>query len=320
MTGRRRAGAIMVVLLVAMSTIGAHAQTSGDGELGPNYVRASASDLGAGTFPGGGLPSAQPAVVSPYEWTRTTTGGRCVVFAGPVPPALASVVSPLPGIAVFPYSPLRVGPLQDAPPGAVRMDGNAPLPPGATAAGDFLLDTATPRDGSAGVLVVPRCAAPGTPLPSAPPSAAAIWQQTPLPRVIVHASPPGTRAWPGIVNLETHVWGDLLPDARATVDLDGYVVSVAASPVAYAWALGDGSTSVAGNPGSPDAPARVTFRRRGAFDVVLYVTWAGLAHITAPALGLDFGTQYLGTVTLPERVGYHVAEIRALLRSRTARG
>ena len=50
------------------------------------------------------------------------------------------------------------------------------------------------------------------------------------------------------------------------------------------------------------------------------MTWAGLAHVTAPALGLDFGSQYLGTVTLPAPVVYHEAEIRALLRSRTARG
>ena len=34
----------------------------------------------------------------------------------------------------------------------------------------------------------------------------------------------------------------------------------------------------------------------------------------------DFGVQDLGTVTLPEPVNYHAAEIRALLRSRTARG
>ncbi len=54
--------------------------------------------------------------------------------------------------------------------------------------------------------------------------------------------------------------------------------------------------------------------------MVLYVVWAGLAHTAAPAWGLDFGDQYLGTVTLPERVVYHEAEIRALLRSRTARG
>ena len=64
-------------------------------------------------------------------------------------------------------------------------------------------------------------------------------------------------------------------------------------------------------------PLRATFRRRGDHGVALYVTWAGLAHVTAPAFGLDFGMQYLGTVTLAVAQTHHVAEIRALLRSRS---
>ena len=105
-----------------------------------------------------------------------------------------------------------------------------------------------------------------------------------------------------------------------TVTLDGYLVDVTAHPVAYGWALDDGTTSVAASPGDAAAPLRVTFRRRGDHAVALYVTWAGLAHVSAPALGLDFGLQYLGTVTLAVTANHHVAEIRALLRSRTASG
>ena len=321
---------LVVVVAVAVATLAlaltgavatpGTAATSGGGALGPDYVRAAADDLGAGTFPGGGLPSAQPSTVSPYEWSRSPTGGRCAVFAGPIPAELTDRVTPLPGILMFPYAPLHVGLLQGAPPGAVRVDGDAPLPPGATAAGDFVVDQATPRAGGPDLFVVPRCARPGEPVPPEPPSAAAIWEQTPLPRAVVHASPPGTAAWPGIVNLETRFWGTALPDAQADVVLDGYSIDVAAKPVAYAWSFGDGTTSVAANPGSADAPSRVTYRRRGDRTVVLYVTWAGLAHITAPALGLDLGLEDLGTVTLPEPVVYREAEIRALLRSRTARG
>ncbi len=184
-------------------------------------------------------------------------------------------------------------------------------------AGTFVVDTATPRDGGPGVFLVPRCAGPGEPLPPAPPDAATIWQQTPLPRAHVHASPPGTRDWPGIVNLESRFWGDALPDARATVTLDGYVVDVAAHPVAYGWVFDDGTTSVGSTPGDAAAPLRATFRRRGDHGVALYVTWAGLAHVTSPAFGLDFGMQYLGTVTLAVAQTHHVAEIRALLRSRS---
>lgn len=319
MNARRHLVAFGVGLALLALTPMAGAQTSGGGDLGPDYVRASARDLGAGTFPGPGLPGVEPATESPYEWSRAVTGGRCVVFPGPIPADLAGAVSPLPGIVTFPYVSIHVGALLGAPPGAVRVDGNPPLPAGVILAGDFVVDAATPRVGT-DLLVVPRCVEPGAPFLPAPPSAAEIWEQTPLPRATVNASPPGTRVWPGIVNLESQFWSAPLADARATVDLRGYVVTVAAHPVAYAWSFGDGTTSVSTGPGGTDAPARARFRRRGEYDVVLYVVWAGLAHTAAPAWGLDFGDQYLGTVTLPERVSYHEAEIRALLRSRTARG
>jgi hypothetical protein len=314
----------LVVVVVAGALLGltatAPAQTSGGGELGPDFVRATAVDLGAGTFPGAGLPSVAPATDPPYDWSRTVTGGRCVVFPGPIPDSLSDAVSPLPGILTFPYVTIHVGALLGAPPGAVRLDGDPPLPPGVVLAGEFYVDTATSRGSGTDVFVIPRCARPGEPLPASPPSAAEIWEQTPLPRATIHANPPGTHAWPGIVNLESHFWAAALPDAHATVQLHGYVVDVVAHPVAYAWAFGDGTTSVSSGPGGPDAPTRVTFRRRGDSRVVLYVVWSGLAHTAQPAWGLDFGIQYLGTVTLPESVLYHEAEIRALLRSRTARG
>ena len=190
-----------------------------------------------------------------------------MVFPGAVPPDLGGVVSPLPGIVTFPYVTIHVGALLGAPPGAVRVDGNPPLPPGAVVAGDFVVDTATPRVGT-DLLIIPRCAQPGDDLPPAPPTAAEIWEQTPLPRATVHANPPGTRAWPGIVNLESRFWGDPLPDARATVALRGYIVTVVAHPVAYAWSFGDGTTSVSGGPGGPDGagarrvPATRRLRRR----------------------------------------------------------
>jgi hypothetical protein len=130
----------------------------------------------------------------------------------------------------------------------------------------------------------------------------------------------GTAAWPGIVNLESRFWSDPLPDARATVTLDGYVVDVVARPMAYGWAFDDGTTSVGSSPGSAGAPLRATFRRRGDHGLALYVTWVGLAHVAAPGLGLDFGLQDLGTVTLPVSQTHHVAEIRTLLRSRSASG
>ena len=106
-----------------------------------------------------------------------------------------------------------------------------------------------------------------------------------------------------------------------TVDLDGYLVDVAAHPVAYAWAFGDGTTSVSSGPGGPDAPAGATFRRRGDYGVVLYVTWAGLAHVAAPGARVSTSARRTWAPSpCPSRSSYHEAEIRALLRSRTARG
>src|SRR2546423_1705521 len=180
---RRRVVAVVSCVVVAIVLASASAaQTASGGELGPDYVRATAADLGAGTFPGDGLPASPPSVESPYIWTRSPTGGRCVVFPGPVPPELASAVSPLPGFALLPYVPLQVGVLRGAPPGAVRVDGNLPLPAGAISGGDFVLDVASPRDGGSDVRFVPRCTGAGVPLPADPPDAASIWQQTPLPR------------------------------------------------------------------------------------------------------------------------------------------
>jgi hypothetical protein len=167
------------------------------------------------------------------------------------------------------------------------------------------------------VLVVPRCVQPGDPLLGEPPSAAEIWQETPLPRTAVHASPPGTDAWPGITRLATYVWGDAVPMATADVSLRGFQVHVTAEPIAYAWSFGDGTTTVEPDPGTAAAPVRVTFLRRGDYDVGLYVVWEGRARISF--FGIRLADLDLGTVTLPERATYHVAEVRALLHSSPAR-
>jgi hypothetical protein len=235
-----------------------------------------------------------------------------------VPPDVVTNVVPLPGIEQNPGSPVTVGSLQGAAPGAVWLEPGAPVPPTASWSAPFAVDTATRRDGGVGQLVVPRCVGPDDPGPLPdPPSAATLWQLTPLARARLEASPPGTREWPGIVNLESRFWSTPIPDAQATVTLDGYVVDVQAQPVAYAFTFGTGDVRVVGSPGSAAAPVGTTFRRRGDHEVTLHVVWHGVAHVLAPALGLDLGTHDLGTVTIGVATVHHVAEIRALLRSRT---
>ena len=199
------------------------------------------------------------------------------------------------------------------PAGAVALD-RVLVPPDAIVVGDLAYDVGS-RPGF--VLAVPRCVVPGTPLLGEPPSPAEIWQETPLPRTEVHASPPGSSSWPGVTRLATHFWGNAVPDTSANVSIRGFDVAVVAHPVAYAWDFGEGTTLVGADPGNASVPERVTFVRRGDYGVRLFVVWEGRAHISFH--GLHLADQDLGTVTLAEGSPYHVAEIRALLRTTPGR-
>jgi hypothetical protein len=288
----------------------AHAQTTGGGELGPGYVRATAADLGAGTFPGGGLPAASPATEPVLRWVRAVYATVCVVFAGD-PPA-ASNALPMPGPSFgFPLNP---GPAVGVPAGTMIVGEGIALPPDAVVVGAFVQEIGDDPAVTGDIVIIPRCVHPGDPVLADPPSAAEIWQETPLPRAVVVASPPGTRAWPAITRLGSDFRSDALGPAAASVSLDGYDVDVTAVPIAYAWSFGDGTTVVTTDAGPP---RRVAYLRRGDFTVTRYVVWEGNAHITA--FGGDFGSTYLGTVTIPERVPYHVSEVRAVLRTTPGR-
>jgi hypothetical protein len=283
------------------------AQT-GSGELGPGSVRATARDLGAGSFAGPGVPARQPSVQSLFTWTRQGTSSVCVQFAG-------AVDTEAPGVRLIPGPTVITDQLNGpgtpvVPAGVVALARGAPLPAGASVVGDLVTEVG---ESSAAAVVVPRCVRPGDPLLGAPPSPAEVWQETPLPRPTVRASPPGTSAWPGITRLATYLWGDGVTDATAAVSLRGFDVTVNARPVAYAWSFGDGTTTVKSDLGSATAPLRVTFLRRGDYLIDLYVVWEGRARISFA--GFLVADVDLGTVTLPERVGYHVAEVRALLHS-----
>lgn len=308
---RLRAGAVALAAAALLTGPGgsrAVAQT-GAGELGPGSVRATARDLGSGSFAGSGIPARQPAVESLFTWTRQGTSSICVRFASPVPAELAGHVYAIAGPTVITDDVSGPG-TPTVPAGVVALDDPALLPPDATPAGELVTEV-----GEAGTVIVavPRCVQPGDPLLGEPPAPAEIWQETPLPRATVHASPPGTNSWPGITRLATYFWGDAIPDTGAAVSLRGFDVTVVARPIAYAWSFGDGTTAVVADPGSAAAPLRVTFLRRGDYAVDLYVVWEGRAHISFAGFGL--ADVDLGTVTLPERAPYHVAEVRALLHS-----
>ena len=180
---------------------------SGDGELGPDYVRATAPIWARAPSPVAvSRARRRPRSRRTSGSGRRPAGGASCSRGRSRPRSLPSV-TPLPGIVVFPVRAARRSARSRARRRA-RSGSTAPrrCPPGRRRRATFVVDTATPRDGGPGVFVVPRCALPGCRLPPEPPTAAEIWQQTPLPRATVHASPPGTRAWPGIVNLESRFW------------------------------------------------------------------------------------------------------------------
>lgn len=310
---RRAATVCLVVGACALAVAGAPAGAqTGGGDLGPDSVRATAADFGGGTFPGSGLPARAPSVESPYTWSRSPSSMVCLFLTGPLPPEVAGRVLPIPGPTSVsgtlegPGTPL-------APAGAVMLE--RPLvPPDAVVVGDLVYEVGV-SPGRA--IVVPRCVTPDDPPLGDPPSPAEVWEQTPLPRTRVHASPPGTPTFPGLTRFATLFWGEALPDAVAHVALRGFDVTVVAHPVAYAWSFGDGTSTVRSDPGSATEPLRATFLRRGDYGVDLYVVWQGRAHMTFA--GLDVADADLGTVTVPEHLPYHVAEVRAVLRTTPGR-
>lgn len=310
----KRLALLVVLVAVCVCTARSGAEAAGGGELGPDYVRATASDLGSGSFPGGGLPARAPSFQSLFSWQRQTSSLVCVVLAGPPSPELVAHISAIPGPTVVTNEVVGPGPPVDVPAGAVAIDDRALIPPDAFVVGDLVYEVGQQPTL---LIVVPRCVRPGTPMLGEPPSPAEIWQQVPLPRTHVHASPPGTLGWPGITRLATFFWGNAVPDATASVSLRGFDVTVVAHPIAYAWSFGEGTTLVGSDPASAGAPVPVTFLRRGNYTVQLFVVWEGRAHISFD--GLDLADQDLGTVTLSEGLPYHVAEIRAVLRTTPGR-
>jgi hypothetical protein len=231
-----------------------------------------------------------------------------------VPPDLLPHVTPRPSGLVG-NSPTTFERIAGDHPGSWVLDDVSLLPPDAQLIGPLVVDVGIPVALGADLVIVPWCPTPGSAPPWEAPSAAEIWEQIPLPRRGIGASPPGTADWPGITRLPTFLWSDERPETTAAVSMRGFSVTVTARAVAYAWSFGNGATEVAGDPPN----ATVPYTRRGDYDVTLYVVWEARAHLAYDAWGLDLGETDLGTVTLPEHRSYHVAEIRAVLRT-TPRG
>ena len=217
--GHRDASAVavklvaVVLVVVAMGLGGgsAHAQTGG-GELGPGSVRATARDLGTGTYPGSGVAARAPSTESLFSWNRQVSSLVCVILGAPPSPELAPQVSQIPGPTAVTNQVIGPGDPVDIPAGAVAVP-RLLVPPDAVVVGDLVYDVG---EQPTLLLVLPRCIQPGTPLLGEPPSPAEIWQETPLPRTEVHATPARDRSsWPGITRLATFFWGTTVPETSA---------------------------------------------------------------------------------------------------------
>src|SRR5262249_24936498 len=161
----------------------------------------------------------------------------------------------------------------------------------------LVYDWGTPRDPSDGdwVLVVPSCTGPDNPPP--PPTSAEIAATISLPVPIIHALPPGTRDWPGITGLATHLWTDASDPVSGVATIRSFFVTITARPARYIWSFGDSNSVDASGPGRKDAPVTVTYARRGDYALRLSVVWAVHVHASDPDLALERDLEYEVTVS-----------------------
>src|SRR4029077_20086680 len=118
-----------------------------------------AADLGAGTYPGGGLPTQAPSSAPPFTWVRVVRQSRCVVFPGAVPDDAHAVPVPGPsfGFPIEPGAPIGV------PASTVLVNADYRLPDGARDVGQLVQDVGDDPTRSDDLILVPRCVAPGAP-------------------------------------------------------------------------------------------------------------------------------------------------------------
>ena len=256
-----RATSRAVVVLVALLGLVAAGTIPDDRECADQWWWCARSRLRAGIggrSRRGNLPRRRPAgavavggtalhVVS-YQRLTLLRGVR----ARPWPPELAVHVTPRPVGSAGGNPIVLGGSLFGDHPTAFLLDDLSLLPADARVIGPLVFDFGTSITGDGDLVIMPWCPTPGVPMPWEPPTAAEIWEQTPLPRRPIVASPPGTTEWPGITRLTTYFSSDPRPPTTAAVAIDGFAVTVAASPIAYAWTFGDGSTRIVGEPADRD--------------------------------------------------------------------
>ena len=147
---------------------------------GPDTCAPTARDLGAGTFPGGGLPGARAVDRVVVHVGARAVGDGVRDPRRPGRPELADACDRFPARRSSRRAAARSRLPVDVPAGRGRARTVCSFPPDAVVVGDLVVRRR--RAARASSSSCPRCVGPGTPLLGEPPSPAEIWQQTPLPR------------------------------------------------------------------------------------------------------------------------------------------
>jgi hypothetical protein len=136
-----------------------------------------------------------------------------------------------------------------------------------------------------------------------------VWAQVPLPVAAVGIDPGAA----GITQLPSWFWvpGGAGP-VSTTVSVGAYTVTATASPVAYRWDFGDGTSAMSDSPGRPGEPSAVhTYGEQGTYTVSVAVEYSG-RYIFAGPEGTGstvLGDYWQAAVTRP----YVVQEVVSVL-------
>jgi PKD domain len=149
---------------------------------------------------------------------------------------------------------------------------------------------------------------PGVP-PPPPPTPAEVWASVPLPTPAFGINP----ATLGLTQLPSWFWvtgGDRAVTVTATIN--GYAVTTTASPVAYQWNFGDGSSATSASAGDETSPSVThTYHFKGTYIVTLSIEYAGTFSYAGPG---GTGTVGLGGYEQPgTSAPYVVQEVRSVL-------